>query len=228
MSLWSGFYKKSLAERQAQLQLIYPELFENISLDAYLDEQTANNMIENCIGRAGLPFGLALNFKINSKEYLIPMAIEEPSVVAAVSGAAKLISKFGGFHVKLPLQNIVHAQVQLLDIDDDKLPHIMTLLEVQKEKLIKLANTYCQSMESRGGGVIDMSIRKIKRSRPQNNSFWLIVHFHIDTCDSMGANCASTVAEGMAPYLIELCNCRMGFRIVSNLSPERLSSVVFN
>src|SRR5690348_8261610 len=96
-----------------------------------------------------------------------------------------------------------------------------------KHELIVNANEFCKSMKERGGGVVDLTVRIIKKSKPKpSHSNWLVVHFHVDVCDAMGANCASTVAEGMAPILKELFSTRIGFRIVSNLNPERMSSVI--
>jgi degradative hydroxymethylglutaryl-CoA reductase len=221
-SIWSGFYSKSLEERQQQLELVFPDL----SL-LQLEEHQANNMIENCIGIGTMPLGLGLNFRINDSDVVVPMQIEEPSVVAAVSGAAKLISQHGGFHCTPPQKNIVYAQVQLLDISDERIDDIVALLISKNQEIVLLANEFCQSMFTRGGGVTSIDVRKIKRSKPGVFNYWLVVHFLIDTCDAMGANCASSVAEGMAPYLSSLTDARIGFRIVSNLSLERVTTAKF-
>ncbi|KAJ3323511.1 hypothetical protein HDV06_001788 [Boothiomyces sp. JEL0866] len=226
-SIWSGFYRKSLKERQSQIQLSFPQLVENQGFKI-LEEEQANNMIENCIGITGLPLGLALNAVINSKSVVIPMVVEEPSVVAAVSGASKLISACGGFRGTTPERNIIFAQVQLLDIFDENLEKTILLLNDKKTLLINQSNEFCKTMSTRGGGVVDLSIRQIKKSKKNSNSnSWVVVHFHIDVCDAMGANCASTVAEGMAPLLAQLTGCRIGFRIVSNLATERFSIANF-
>ncbi|KAJ3312930.1 hypothetical protein HDV04_002587 [Boothiomyces sp. JEL0838] len=226
-SIWSGFYKKSLKERQSQIQLSFPQLVE-IQGFKILEEEQANNMIENCIGITGLPLGLALNAVINSKSVVIPMVVEEPSVVAAVSGASKLISACGGFTGTLPDRNIIFAQVQLLDIADNDLERTILTLNSKKPFLISQSNEFCKTMFNRGGGVVDLTIRQIKKSTKNSTSnTWVVVHFHIDVCDAMGANCASTVAEGMAPFLAQLTGCRIGFRIVSNLATERFSTAKF-
>ncbi|KAJ3274329.1 hypothetical protein HDV01_003173 [Terramyces sp. JEL0728] len=226
-SIWSGFYRKSLKERQSQIQLSFPQIMENQEFKI-LEEEQANNMIENCIGITGLPLGLALNTVINSKPTVIPMVVEEPSVVAAVSGASKLISACGGFIGSSPKRNIIFAQVQLLDIPDEKLESAIEILNLKKSILINQSNEFCKTMLNRGGGVVDLSIRQIKKSKTHSMSnSWVVVHFHLDVCDAMGANCASTVAEGMAPYLAQLTGCRIGFRIVSNLASERISAARF-
>ena len=189
----------------------------------------------------GLPIGLALNFCINGVTHVIPMVIEEPSVVAAVSGASKTIHQTSidpltGFSATATDRNVVLGQVQLLDVDDSRLESAIEKLCMARESTIQLANSsFCSSMAARGGGVTDMTVRKIQKSNlrrkpgdnPEMSSFWLIVHLHIDVCDAMGANCASTVAEGVAPALASLVDARIGFCIVSNLSNERLATGKF-
>jgi hydroxymethylglutaryl-CoA reductase len=103
-------------------------------------------------------------------------------------------------------------------------PHTNQLLNA-KSDIISKSNLFCQGMESRGGGVADVTIRKVPRmhrsvAAPGIKS-WVVVHLHLDVCDAMGANCASTVAEGIAPFLADMTQSRIGFRIVSNLCPER-------
>ncbi|KAI8898414.1 hydroxymethylglutaryl-CoA reductase, degradative [Globomyces pollinis-pini] len=223
-TIWSGFRKKTLKERLNQVKSYF-----RLSDIPSLDTQTADNMIENCIGTMAMPLGLALNLNLNNRPCIIPMVVEEPSVVAAVSGAAKLISANGGFITQQPTKNIIYSQVQLLDILDSDLTRFVTILTNDKDHIVSLANALCPSMVKRGGGVVDMSVRIIKKSNPtsKNSSQWLVIHFHIDVCDAMGANIATTVAEGMAPYLANICNARIGFRIVSNLATERISKAKF-
>lgn len=205
-----------------------------------LDEHIADNMIENCVGTLGLPVGVALNFNINNNPVIIPMAIEEPSVVAAVSGAAKTVSQFGKgktFYTKSSERNITFAQVVILDIPDNKLDATEKKLNEMKNEIITYANQYCANMYSRGGGVVNMVVRRVKKTkkkiRPNQivfdspSSEWLVCHFHIDVCDAMGANCASTVAEGVAPFLSDLTGGRIGLRIVSNLCTERIVNASF-
>ncbi|KAJ3388355.1 hypothetical protein HDU92_001547 [Lobulomyces angularis] len=249
---WSGFYKKAILERQNHLKLVYPQIFnqkDSFPLNG-LDLQLANGMIENCIGVMGLPVGLALNFKINGKPKTIPMVIEEPSVVAGVSGAAKTISSNGvGFMASTSEKNIVIAQVQLLDIPDKNLDQVFSDLNKNKESILRIANTYCTSMLNRGGGVLNVEFKKIQKSenlcnknrfplnllkknsinleKILNSNFHVVVHFHMDVCDAMGANACSTVAEGVAPFLEELTGGRLGLRIVSNLSTDRIAKAKF-
>ncbi|KAG0284202.1 hypothetical protein BGZ97_008266, partial [Linnemannia gamsii] len=224
-----------------------------------LDEQIANNMIENCIGTLGLPMGLAFNFTINGSPLVIPMAIEEPSVIAAVSSAAKTISTYQGFRATAPERNMIIAQVQLLDIKDADMDGVMTKMQEQEMAIQEEANEYCTNMVMRGGGVQRVSFHRVRRhvSResfkgqdllvkygvisPQNVpsrthsvlstqgrcSEWLVVHLHIDVGDAMGANCANTVAEGIAPFLAKMSGGRIGVRILSNLNVDRIAKSTF-
>ncbi|KAF8974141.1 hypothetical protein BGZ46_009732 [Entomortierella lignicola] len=223
-----------------------------------LDEQIANNMIENCIGTLGLPLGLAFNFTINGSPYTIPMSIEEPSVVAAVSSAAKTISTYNGFQAWAPERNMIVAQVQLVDIPDNKMDLVMTKMQEHERTILEEANEYCINMVKRGGGVQRVSFHRIRRhvnresfkgqdllvkygvvspeSLPARDSSsnsqgrcseWLLVHLHIDVGDAMGANCANTVAEGIAPYLAKLSGGRVAVRILSNLNVDRIAKSQF-
>ncbi|KAI8910415.1 hydroxymethylglutaryl-CoA reductase [Gorgonomyces haynaldii] len=223
-SIWSGFYKKPIKERKTQLKLVYPDLFK-AGDPLHLDENIANNMIENCIGTLEVPLGLGLNFTINGKQCVAPMAVEEPSVIAAVSGVAKLVSETSLDHgfVASTSGNIVYSQVQITDVD--KIYEKMDLLHQQRDKLVAQANQFCASMKARGGGVVEMSVRAIKKSAKKGD--WLVVHFHIDVCDSMGANIATEVAEKMAPHLQAMVGGRVGLKILSNLSLERTAKAQF-
>ncbi|KAH9265555.1 hydroxymethylglutaryl-CoA reductase, degradative [Batrachochytrium salamandrivorans] len=200
-----------------------------------ISDEVADNMIENCVGTIGLPIGLALNFVVNGEPLIVPMVIEEPSVVAAVSGAAKTIchsDMHGGFQATASDRNVIFAQIQLLDVYDVDIDRIISQIQSEKRSILEIANEYCASMLKRGGGAVDLKIRKITRSKPKGSDdksmgFWLVVHIYIDVCDAMGANCASTVAEGVAPFLSRLSGARIGLRIVSNLSSERYATSGF-
>ncbi|KAF9914712.1 hypothetical protein BX616_007717 [Lobosporangium transversale] len=228
-----------------------------------LDEEIANNMIENCIGTMGLPLGLAFNFTINGSPLTVPMAIEEPSVVAAVSSAAKTISAYQGFQAWAPERNMIIAQVQLLDILDQDMDHVIQKMKDHEQYICREANEYCTNMVLRGGGVQQVTFHRVRRHRtkdgfkgqdllvkygiipasslpardskpgssasiPQGRcSEWLVVHLHIDVGDAMGANCANTVAEGIAPCLAKLSGGRVGVRILSNLNVDRVAKSTF-
>ncbi|KAI8355798.1 hydroxymethylglutaryl-CoA reductase [Mortierella sp. GBAus27b] len=169
----------------------------------------------------GLPMGLGFNFSINGSPMVIPMAIEEPSVVAAVSSAAKTISSYQGFQAWAPERNMIIAQVQLLDILDSKMDQVVAKMEAQEMDIREEANEYCTNMVLRGGGVQRVTLHRGRCSE------WLVVHLHIDVGDAMGANCANTVAEGIAPYLAKLSGGRIGVRILSNLNVDRIAKSTF-
>ncbi|KAG0028052.1 hypothetical protein BGZ81_005056, partial [Podila clonocystis] len=135
-----------------------------------LDEQIANNMIENCIGTLGLPMGLAFNFTINGSPLVVPMAIEEPSVIAAVSSAAKTISSYQGFQAWAPERNMIIAQVQLLDITDINMDQVVQQMQDQEASIRDEANEYCTNMVLRGGGVRQVTLHRIRR-RADRESF---------------------------------------------------------
>lgn len=189
-----------------------------------LDERQANMMIENCVGVYGLPLGLGLNFVINGAPYVLPMVIEEPSVVAAVSGAAKTVAVHGGgFQASGNAQNSIIAQVQLHGIADSDLDKAVCALRREEQRILQLANANIPSMVKRGGGAFAVEVRKVPRSRPflKTETHWLIVHVEINVCEAMGANCATTVAESVGPTLAELTGGTLGIQIVSNLNVKR-------
>ena len=135
-SIWSGFYKKSLAERQQQLELIYPIKQSNLSLDV------ANNMIENCIGLVQLPLGLIVNLNVNNNYYQVPMCVEEPSVIAACCNAVKLLK----FNTSTETPSVI-AQVLLLDIPNSDL--LLVLPKITDFKVLEYCNSLLPSMVKR-------------------------------------------------------------------------------
>ena len=134
----------------------YSDLSENDLRDGGLSLNYADKMIENCIGKISLPLGLGLNFKINNKDYKIPMVIEEPSVIAAASGAAKFIKERGSGFVTSSTEPIMVGQLQVLDVDPEEAQ--LRVLE-RKTEIIEEANKFCTRMVKRGGGVIDVVTR---------------------------------------------------------------------
>lgn len=186
-------------------------------------------MIENFVGVCGMPLGLCLNMVVNGNEYVVPMVVEEPSVVAAVSGVGKLVAKHGGFKAVGPSSNMVIAQIQLLDIKDGDIDSIVGKINDKQDEILRVGNSSIPSMVARGGGVSSISVNKIPKSKPRllDSNYWLVLHLHINVCEAMGANCASTVAESVSLYLQSIIECRIGIRIVSNLIPSRKTSSEF-
>ena len=164
--LWSGFYKKTLGERHDLLRMVHPAVFpedekvgpENRGL---LPSDKADLMVENCIGTISLPLGLGLNFVVNGKSFAVPMAVEEPSVIAAASSAAKLVARAGGFAAS-STGNVMTAQVQLVDVADPEAA-VRTVTRNRME-LLEAANRYCASMKARGGGAIDIWARIVEKN----------------------------------------------------------------
>jgi len=214
-----GFYKLTVEERLEKVSQ-FAELNEeeklcflrdgNLSLA--IDKDTADRMIENVIGIYELPLGIATNFLINGKDYLIPMAIEETSVVAAASNAAKIARVRGGFEAEASDQ-IMIGQIQLLHIQDlDKA--IKEILK-SREEILNLANQQDKVLVSLGGGAKDIEIRKVDDM--------LVVHLLVDVKDAMGANAVNTMAEAVAPLLEEITGGKARLRIISNLADRRIA-----
>ena len=214
----SGFYKYTPQERLAHIQK-WAQLTEQdvsaLSGLTGLNFDQANNMVENAVGILGLPLGIATNFRINGKDYLIPMAVEEPSVIAAVSNAAKLFRDGLGFvtHSDDP---IMIGQIQLLDLPD--LSNAIGKIEAHKTHLLVLANEAGGSIVKRGGGARNIELRRFEET-PIGKM--LIVHILFDTRDAMGANAINTVVESISPELERITGGRVGLRILSNLTDQR-------
>lgn len=175
----------------------------------------ADHMIENVIGRYTLPFAVATNFLINQTDYLIPMVVEEPSVVAAASNAAKMFREGGGFTTSSD-EPLMIGQMQVLDVPDIELA--IQRLKEQKTNLIDKANEIGGSIVKRGGGVRDLEFRVIPET---SVGLMLIIHVLIDTRDAMGANAINSTVEYLAPDITELTGGRVHLKILSNLADRR-------
>ncbi len=210
-----GFYRKSLADRVALLSdwaALSAE--ETELLAASMDVAQADRMVENVVGRHALPLGIGANFLINGEEFLIPMAIEEPSVVAAVSAGALLARAGGGFRTG-STQPLMIAQIQLLDVPDAAKAE--TAIMAAKQQILAAADT-SPTMARLGGGPQEIEVRHLPHTPA---GAMLIVHLIIDCRDAMGANAVNTAAEEAAPLLERLSQGRAGLRVLSNLSDRR-------
>ena len=220
-SALKGFYKLSPKERLKIIADFSDLTNEEVSLlqnTGSLPESVANNMIENVVGVMPMPMGVAVNFKINDKDYLIPMAVEEASVVAAASNAAKMARIKGGFFSS-NTGPVMRAQIQLVDVDD---PHSARLkLFEARNQIIKMANEKDPVLVSLGGGMIDLEVHLIPS--PEGNM--VVAHLIVDTRDAMGANAVNTMAEAIAPYMEKLTGGKVYLRILSNLADKRLARV---
>lgn len=187
-----------------------------LSGEAGLSVAQADKMVENALGTFAMPLGIATNFLLNGKDYLIPMAIEEPSVVAAASNAAKMAREKGGFKTS-STSPVMIGQVQVTGVKD--LQVATSRLESGKQEILKLANAQDPMLLSLGGGARDLEVRVIRTMHgPQ-----IVVHLHVDVRDAMGANAVNTMAEATAPMIETMTGGKVCLRILSNLAVLRLA-----
>jgi len=213
-----GFYKLPVEERLkkvAEFANLTEEEIELLKKEGNLSLEIADRMIENVIGTMAYPFGIATNFLINGKEYLIPMVIEEPSVVAAASNAAKMTRSKGGIHTS-STGPIMIGQIQLVDVKDPYAQK-MRILE-EKEEIIKIANEQDPVLVKFGGGAKDIEVRVIDSPKGP----MVITHLIVDVRDAMGANAVNTMCEAVAPFIERITGGRVYLRIISNLADKRL------
>jgi hydroxymethylglutaryl-CoA reductase len=191
-------------------------LFNDTSIFKFED---INKMIENAVGVFQIPLGIANNFVINDKEYLIPMAIEEPSVIAAASNAAKIAKEAGGFKAKAD-KSIMIGQIQLVSLDDNhniNLDKSIKKIIENKLELIKLANT-----KSKFAQCVDIHIRQLYDESINNLGSMIIIEIFVDTKDAMGANVINTMCEAVAPKIESLTEGQVILKILSNYATKRL------
>jgi hydroxymethylglutaryl-CoA reductase len=210
---------KKLHEMSREERLNYIRKTTRISDDIEvmlrpLPFEDANRMIENAIGIMSIPMGVATNFVINGREYVIPMAIEEPSVIAAVSKAAKIAKVKGGFIVEAN-DSIMIGQVQVIGLGNVK--HAMTKILRNKKQLLAIANSNSRSVTA-----VDLQMRQLRDKSPNNMGNMLLVELIIDTKDAMGANAINTMCEAIAPYVAEITDGEVVLKILSNYSTRRL------
>jgi hydroxymethylglutaryl-CoA reductase len=179
-----------------------------------LDADTADKFVENVLGVYALPYGVALNVRINQRDFVVPMVVEEPSVVAAASNAAKMVRAGGGFVAESD-PPIMAAQVQLCDVHDAEAARVALL--AARDELLALANAAIVGLVSRGGGARDLEVRTL--GSPEDRM--MVLHVLIDCRDAMGANLVNSVAEAIAGRVAELAHAKVGLRILSNLCDRR-------
>ncbi|MCJ7549035.1 MAG: hydroxymethylglutaryl-CoA reductase, degradative [Anaerolineae bacterium] len=215
----TGFYKLPLETRldliQQQIPLSDEEarvLGEGMSLSL----EQADHMTENTVGLYALPLGIATNFKINGKDVLVPMVIEEPSVIAGASLAAKLVRAGGGFEAETD-DPVMIGQIQLVGLSDAAAARDQVL--AHKDKLMQLANDVDPVLVRLGGGARDIRARVLETPKGP----MLIVHLHFDVRDAMGANAVNTACERLAPVLASITAGQAYLRILTNLADQRLA-----
>jgi len=209
-----GFYRTPLPDRQAELARQAGLSPEELALFASggISAAEADRIVENAVGVYALPLGLGLNFCINGVDRLIPMAVEEPSVIAAASNAARMARAGGGFAAEAD-ESIMSAQVELREVADAAAAS--AAITAARAEIMAMADRALPELLQFGGGYRDVAVRELPDRR-------LVVHLHIDCQDAMGANMVNTVAEALAPRLAELACARIGLRILSNLADQRV------
>ena len=213
-----GFYRLDLSGRHRELAKRFDlseleiELLRGAGSDGI---GIADKMVENCVGVLRLPIGLGLNFQVNGRDYVVPMAVEEPSVIAAASNMAKVVRASGGFDAATS-EALMIAQVQVLAVDDPV--RSRAAIEKAADRIVEAANQRHPNMCARGGGARSLEVRFLD-SEPH----MLVVHLLVDCQDAMGANIVNDMAEGVAPLIEEVSGGRVRLRILSNLADRRLA-----
>lgn len=211
-----GFYLLSVEERIkliAEKSNLTKEEVE--ALKSGISLELADAMVENVIGHISVPLGVAANFKVNGKEVFIPMATEEPSVIAAASNAARAAYELGGIFTSSS-GTVMRGQIQVLNIDD---PHAArTKIFEHKDEIIEHCNAKDPTLVKLGGGVKDVEVHLIDTAKET----MVVVHLIVDTKDAMGANAVNTMAESVSPLIERITNGRVVLRIISNLADKRI------
>ncbi len=211
-----GFYLLSVEERIkliAEKSRLTNEEVE--ALNSGISLELADAMVENVIGHISIPLGVAANFKVNGKEVFIPMATEEPSVIAAASNAARAAYELGGIFTSSS-GTVMRGQIQVLNIDD---PHAARAkIFEHKDEIIEHCNAKDPTLVKLGGGVKDIEVHLIDTAKET----MVVVHLIVDTKDAMGANAVNTMAESVSPLIERITNGRVVLRIISNLADKRI------
>ncbi len=209
-----GFYKVTVQERRALVSEATgadPNEIGRALDGGGLDAETADKFVENVLGTYALPYGVALNVRINGRDYVVPMVIEEPSVVAAASNAAKMVRAGDGFTAEADPPHMI-AQVQVLDVPNAELA-VSRILE-QSADILRLADRAAGGLVARGGGARAVEARVLAADV-------VVAHVIVDCQDAMGANLVNAVAEAVADRIASIAGGRVGLRILSNLSDKR-------
>lgn len=213
-----GFHRLSVEERREALTRegwLTLAGARALARHAGIEEPVADTMSENVIGVHGLPLAVGLNFRINGRDFVAPMSVEEPSVVAAASHAARVARETGGFLAEAD-EPLMLAQIQLLGVPDPAAA--AHALESSRERLLAQANAVISEMVRRGGGAREIELRVLEETP---SGAMVAVHFVVDTRDAMGANLLNTLAEAMAAPVQAVVGGRVGLRILSNLADRR-------
>jgi hydroxymethylglutaryl-CoA reductase len=217
-----GFRRATIAERRAELARLLDRpasAFDALDPEA-LSLELADKLIENVVGIIGLPVGIGLNLVVNGEEILVPMAVEEASVVAAFSHAAKIARAGGGFSAEADPPHMI-GQVQLVPENAAEADRIVAKIAAGQAELSEAARKACASMTARGGGLIRIETRRLED--PEGGPPIVVLHFVVDVADAMGANTVNTVAESVAPEVARIAGREVHLKILSNLAVHRLA-----
>ena len=212
----SGLYKLSVHERIRELEklgwLTASAARDLLAGRQVIAVQAADKMIENVCGVFGLPLGIAPNFIVNARECIVPLVVEEPSIVAGLSGAAALARSSGGFTANLH-ESLLAGQIHVVGVED--IDAAMTSLADARAQLVVAADAVHPRLKKRGGGVRDIELRALQLD---DGSPLIAVHVLVDTCDAMGANLVNTICEDLASTVAEICGGDVVLKILSNLT----------
>jgi len=215
----SGFYKKPVEERIRLVSEFAGLSDEDVSLlrsGGGLSLDVADRMIENVLGLMAYPFAVAVNFRINGRDYMVPMVLEEPSVVAAASNMARLMREGDGIKASCT-DPVMIGQIQVVDIPD--MEEAMEAVRGEKDRILELANEQDPILVKLGGGAKDLELRRLETEKGE----MLILHLLVDCRDAMGANAVNTMCEAVAPLVEKLTGGRVLLRIISNLADRRIA-----
>jgi hydroxymethylglutaryl-CoA reductase len=209
-----GFYKLPLEERRAlvceRTGVRVDDLIEAVGSGG-LDSATADKVVENVLGVYGMPFGVCLNVRVNGRDCLVPMVVEEPSVIAAASNAARMVRKSGGFLAEM-VESLMIGQVELRGVP--KPAEAIAALEGARDVLLELATEAVPGLVAREGGPRAIEVRDLGQNT-------IVLHVLVDCRDAMGANLVNTIAEAIGSTAAKLSGGTLGLRILSNLSDRR-------
>src|SRR6185369_15626020 len=216
----ASFYRLSVEERRRKIAeaLNLPSAdVEALAHGDGLPLEVADAMVENAVGTFALPFGVALNFQVNGRDYVVPMVVEEPSVIAAASYAALLARAGGGFAAEADPGAMI-GQIQLVDVPDPGAA--VERIGAARARLFEAAEELTPGLCKRGAGPRDVEVRVVRGSDGES---MVVVHVLLDTGDAMGANAVNSLVEGLAPMVEEIAGGTVCLRILSNLSDRRLA-----
>ncbi len=209
-----GFYRLSLRERREVIATrlgLELEVLSRAVDGGGLESHIADKVVENVLGTYGLPFGIALNVRVNGRDRLVPMVVEEPSVIAAASNAARMVRASGGFSAEM-VEDLMIGQIELSDVRDPR--SAVARLEAESAHLLQLSARAVPNLLARGGGPRKLEIRDLGHGT-------IVLHVLVDCVDAMGANLVNTIAEAIGPVAASIAQARLGLRILSNLCDRR-------